>query len=83
MEQRIAAAIVQEQLAAAIGEAMRVIVVGRLGEGCEVSGFLKVQLVHGLAEILQGGGGKAVGALAGRRRAEEDLVEIELEDAVL
>ena len=59
------------------------VVVRRLRQGGEIGGLLQVQFVHRLAEILQRGGSEAVGALAGRRRAEEDLVQIELEDAVL
>ncbi len=49
-----------------------------LGKRGQVGGFGNRELVEGLAEVDLRGGGDAVGVLA-----EEDLVEIELEDLVL
>ena len=54
------------------------IVVRAFREGCEIGGLSQAQLVHGLVEVAQRGRGDAVVA-----HAEIDLVEIELEDAVL
>jgi len=58
--------------------AERMIVVRRLGQRGEVSGFRNGQLVHRLVEIEQRGGRHAVGA-----HAEIDFIEIKLEDALL
>jgi hypothetical protein len=54
------------------------VVVGRLGQRGEVGRFLQVQFVDRLAEVGQRRTGDAVGT-----GAEEDLVEVEFEDAVL
>src|SRR5262249_14205082 len=61
-----------------LGEALRAIVVGRLGKAGEKGGLADGEVVERLAEILQrwrGGARKHAPAV--------DLVEIELEDAVL
>jgi hypothetical protein len=50
----------------------------RLGQGGEVGGLGERQLLERLGEIDLGRGGDAVAVLA-----EEDLVEVELEDLVL
>ena len=60
-----------------------VVVVRALGQGGDVSGLGDGQFVDRLAEIVERRGGDAVQVAAGRQGAEEDLVEIELEDLVL
>ena len=54
------------------------VVVRPLGQRREIGRLRERQLVHRLVEIVERGGGDAVGA-----EAEEDLVEVELEDLVL
>ena len=61
-----------------LGLAEGMIVVGRLGQRGEIGGLLDRQVRQLLAEVVEGGGGDAIGA-----HAEIDLVEIELEDPVL
>ena len=56
----------------------RVVARGRLGQAGEHRGFRQRQLVQRLAEVDVGGGGDAVGTAA-----EEDAVEVDLEDALL
>ena len=61
-----------------IGVAQRVVVVGRLGQGAEEAGLAHRQLVEPLVEIGLGRGGDAIGLVA-----QEDLVQVQLEDALL
>jgi hypothetical protein len=61
-----------------LGAAEGVVVVRSLGERREVGGLLQVELVDGLAVEVERRGGDAVIA-----EAEIDLVQVELEDAVL
>ena len=62
----------------ALRVAERVVVVRRLGQRGEIGRLGERQLVHRLVEIVERRRGDAIGA-----EAEEDLVEIELEDLVL
>ncbi len=61
-----------------LGEAERVVVVGRLGQRGEEGGFRQGDLVERLVEVGLRRGGHAVGL-----QAEIDLVQVELEDALL
>ncbi len=54
------------------------VIVGSLGKGSEIGHLVDTQLVKGLAEIVESGGRDAIGV-----QAEENLIEIELEDLVL
>ena len=58
--------------------AERMVVVGALGQRCEIGHLLQRQLVKRLAEIVERGSSHAIGV-----HAEEDLVQIEFEDLVL
>ena len=58
--------------------AERMIIVGALRQGGEIGQLFKVKLVQRLAEIVERGGGDAIGV-----QTEEYLVEIELDDLVL
>jgi hypothetical protein len=62
----------------ALGMAIWMIVVGRLGQRGEIGHFDQAQLVEGLAEVVERRRGDAVGA-----EPEEDLVQIKFEDLVL
>ena len=62
----------------AVGKAEWIVVVGALGERREIRRLGESQLMYRLVEVGQRGGGDAVGA-----EAEENFVQIELEDLVL
>ncbi len=66
-----------------LGLAVGVVVVRPLRQGGEVGRLVDGQLVDRLAEIVERRGRDAVQVAAGHDRAEEDLVEVELEDLVL
>ncbi len=60
------------------GEAQRVVVVGRLGQGGQEGHLGNGQLVQRLVEIGLGRGGHTIGL-----RAEEDFIEVDFQDARL
>ncbi len=64
--------------AGGVGEAERVVVVGRLGQRGEEGGFRQREFVERLVEVGGRCGGDAVGL-----QAEVDLVEVEFEDVFL
>ena len=62
----------------AVGVLERMVVGRAFGQRRQIGGLGHGQFVHRLVEIGQRGAGDAIGV-----EAEEDLVEVELEDAVL